>query len=124
MLATLIPPMAGRGDRFPFEAARDLLGILRALYVATEREGGGQRRLEAILRCGRELAAAIALARQHRPFTLGHDAAWRRAEAATRQAMDLIESTTPIEPTLTAAVARVWPRALAGTRRRRDTDRH
>ena len=116
--------MPSRGDPFPFEAARDLLGILRALYVATEKEEGGKRRLEAILRCGRELGAAIALARRHEPSTLGYDAAWRRAEAATRQAMDLIESTTPIEPTLAAAVARVWPRAASGARRRRDTERH
>jgi hypothetical protein len=119
----LILRMPGRGDPFPFEAARDLLGILRALYAATEREGGSKRRLEAIQRCGRELGTAIALARQNARFTLGHDAAWRRAEAATRQAMDLIESTTPIEPTLTAAVARIWPRAV-GSSRRRDTGRH
>jgi hypothetical protein len=117
--------MPGRGDPFPFEAARDLLGILRALYAATEKAQGGKRRLEAIQRCGRELRAAITLAKTHRPNTLGYDAAWRRAEAATRQAMDLIESTTPIEPTLTAAIARVWPRAVADAPRRRDpSERH
>jgi hypothetical protein len=116
--------MPRRGDPFPFEAARDLLGILRALYAATEKEGGGKRRLEAIKRCGAELRMAIGLARRHRPDTLGYDAAWRRAEAATRQAMDLIESTTPIEPTMAAAVARVWPRVVNGGPRRRDTDRH
>jgi hypothetical protein len=116
--------MPSRGDPFPFEAARDLLGILRALYAATEKEGASKRRLEAIHRCGRELRAAIGLARHHKPNTLGYDAAWRRAEAATRQAMDLIESTTPIEPTMAAAVARVWPRVAAGTPRRRDPERH
>jgi hypothetical protein len=117
--------MPGRRDPFPFEAARDLLGILRALYAATERSEGGKRRLEAIQRCGRDLRAAIALAKRHRPDTLGYDAAWRRAEAATRQAMDLIESTTPIEPTMMAAISRVWPRAVAGVPRRRDpTERH
>ena len=116
--------MPSRDDPFPFEAARDLLGILRALYAATEKEGGGKRRLEAIQRCGGELRAAIGLARRHEPNTLGYDAAWRRAEAATRQAMDLIESTTPIEPTMAAAVARVWPRVASGARRRRDPERH
>src|SRR4026209_283006 len=80
-LAIGIRPMPSRADPFPFEAARDLLGILRALHAATEQEGGRQRALEAIQRCGQELRMAIGLARRHEPNTLGYDAAWRRAEA-------------------------------------------
>ena len=83
--------MPSRHDPFPFEAARDLIGILRALYVATEKEEGGKRRLEAILRCGRSSARRSRSPARPEPDTLGYDAAWRRAEAATRQAINLIE---------------------------------
>jgi hypothetical protein len=104
--------LASRDDPFPFDAVRDLLGILRALYAATRASGGGERRLAAIRRVGLELRAAVHLAREAEPRTLAHSAAWERAERATQQLADLVDCTTPIEPTLSAAAQRIRARPL------------
>jgi len=47
-----------RPDPFPFEAVRDLLGVLRAMYGAARSSGAGRRRIDAIRRVGLELRAA------------------------------------------------------------------
>ncbi len=105
--------LAPRQDPFPFEAVRDLLGILRAMYAAAKEQGAGRRRLLAIQSAGQELRAAVDLALEHEPGTLGHAAAWQRAERATGRLADLVDSTTPLEPTLEAAAERV--RGAPGT---------
>jgi hypothetical protein len=95
---------------FPFEAVRDLLGIVRAMYVAARRDG-------AVVRCrhlgqlGRELRLATDLAMEHASGTPGRAEAWRRAEAATLRLADLVDSTTPLESAVAAAVERVRPSA-------------
>jgi hypothetical protein len=99
--------LSPRHEPFPFEAVRDLLGILRALYAAAKHEAAGAARLAQIRRIGRELRAAMDLAFEHAPGTLGHAAAWQRAERATQQLGALVDCTTPIEPTLGAAARRV-----------------
>ena len=99
--------LAPRQDPFPFEAVRDLLGILRAMYAAAKLQGAGRRRLLAIRLVGKELGAAVDLALEHEPGTLGHAAAWQRAERATSRLADLVDCTTPLEPTLEAAAQRV-----------------
>ncbi len=106
-----------RHDPFPFEAVRDLLGILRAMYAASKAEGASPRRLTAIRRVGRELRAAVDLALEHEPGTLGHAAAWQRAEHATAGLGDLADCTTPLESTLTAAGDRI---RVPAVRDRRD----
>jgi len=98
-----------RPEPFPFEAVRDLLGILRAMYGAARAGGAGRRRIEAIVRIGLELRAAVDLALEHEPETLGHARAWERAERATRELGSLIDCTTPLEPTLDAAARRIRP---------------
>lgn len=102
---------------FPFEAVRDLLGILRALYAAAQAESAGRPRLAAIRAIGRELRAATDLALEHEPGTLGHAAAWRRAERATERLGALVDCTTPLEPTLEAAARRVLGRSGSASRR-------
>ena len=109
-------PRAWQADPFPFEAVRDLLGILRALYAAAQAEGGSAARLAAIRRVGGELRAATDLALEHEPGTLGHGAAWRRAERATRMLAEIVDCTTPIEPTLEAAARRVVGRTRRETK--------
>ncbi len=99
--------IAPRSEPFPFEAVRDLLGILRAMYAAARAQGAGSRRLQALERVGAELRLAVDLALEHEPGTLGHAAAWDRAERATRDLGTLVDSTTPLEPTLEAAAQRV-----------------
>lgn len=109
-------PRPRQAEPFPFEAVRDLLGILRALYAAAQAEGGSAARLAAIRRIGAELRAATDLALEHEPGTLGHGAAWRRAERATRMLAEIVDCTTPLEPTLEAAARRVVGRQRRETK--------
>jgi len=109
-----------RDSPFPFETVRDLLGILRMLYVATERESSrNERRLSAIARVGRELKQATELARRYAPGSLGFTAAWERAEAAVLELGQLVDGTTPLEPTLRAAGDRIRRFGAPGDRERR-----
>lgn len=105
-----------RSAPFPFEAVRDLLGILRALYAAARNQGAGAARLASIRRTGRELRAAMELALEHEPGTLGHAAAWQRAERATEALGELVDCTTPLVPTLEAAAERVRGKRRDGSR--------
>jgi hypothetical protein len=102
-----VPPRQGSGDAFPFEAVRDLLGVVRAMYAAAKSAGAGRAELTRIAKIGGELSQAIDLAADTRPGTIGHAAAWRRAEEATRRVADLVDSLTPAEPMVSAARARV-----------------
>ena len=94
-----------RQDPFPFAAVRDLLGILRALWLATD-EGHLMRRKQ-IAAVAAELRAAYELALTSTPGTMGYHAAWDRAEAATRKVGDLVDCVTPLEPVVRAATDRV-----------------
>ena len=96
-----------RDSPFPFETVRDLLGILRMMYAAQQREDRDERRLRAIARVGRELTKATELARRYAPGSLGFTAAWERAEGALLDLGQLVDGTTPLEPTLRAAGDRI-----------------
>lgn len=110
-MPTLVP------DRFPFEAVRDLLGILRALYSAHKARGAGARRLQEITALANELRRATAMARAHPPASAEHQAAWRMAERATLGLCDLADVTTPLEPTLMAAGERIRAHRARGSGR-------
>ena len=92
---------------FPFEAVRDLLGILRAFYASQRARGGSAVRLAGIEKLARELRAAVALARGHELGTEEHARAWAIADRATLRLADLVDVTTPLEPTLLVAGERV-----------------
>jgi len=92
---------------FPFEAVRDLLGILRALYAADKARGAGERRLSEIRRVALELRRATDLALDHAPGSIGHRTAWENADHATLRLTDLVDVTTQLEPMLVAAGERV-----------------
>ena len=94
-------------DAFPFDAVRDLLGVVRALWGAAKAGGAGRAELERIAAVGKELREALALAVSTRPGTIGHTAAWRRAEDATLRVGDLVNALAPAEPVVVAARARV-----------------
>jgi hypothetical protein len=104
-----------RQEPFPFRAARDLLGIVRALYASTPPPHAARR--AALKRVGLELQQAMELALEAGPGTMGHAAAWARAERATEQLGQIVDSLTPLRPTVEAAVARV--RAAPNGRRGR-----
>lgn len=96
-----------RREPFPFEAVRDLLGVVRAIYAAAKDAGAGRAELARITRVGKALSDAIDLAASTREGTIGHDAAWRRAEDATRKVGELVDALTPAEPLVAAASDRV-----------------
>jgi hypothetical protein len=110
-----------RDTPFPFEAVRDLMGVVRALYAAAKHNSAGPVELARIARVGRDLHAAIDLAAGARKGTGEREVARRRAEEATLRAGDLVDALTPAEPLVHAARARV-----SGTRtatRKKSPDR-
>lgn len=106
-----------RAAPFPFEAVRDLIGILRAMYAAERAGRHDVQRLRRIQRVAERLRLAQELALEHEPETLGHAAAWRHAEHATRELGELVDLTTPLEPTLEAASRRVTELSRSDARR-------
>ncbi|WP_437905603.1 hypothetical protein WME95_46225 [Sorangium sp. So ce327] len=96
-----------RHDPFPLEAARDLLGIVRALYAEARARGASVADLHAIAAVGDDLRQAIALAEAHPPGTLGFSSAWARAERAAGRVGELAGAVAPAAPIVRAAVARV-----------------
>lgn len=109
-----------RDDPFPFEAVRDLLGVVRALYGAAKLRGAGRAELARIARVGRELSEAIDLAVSTKRGSVGHRAAWKRAEDATRAVGDLVDAMTPAEPILIAARGRVVGARAVSAKKPRD----
>jgi hypothetical protein len=101
--------MHGPSDPFPYEACRDLLGIIRSIYRATPRSEVVKRvKLESI---GSDLAIACELGKS-RIGSLGHRAAWERAESACARLFDILDVGDTAKPIAAAACA-------AATRRRR-----
>jgi hypothetical protein len=96
-----------RDKQVPLEALRDLIGVCRALFAAWKASGQGPIELQELEAIGRDLAAAFDLARKTKPNTLGHRAAWSKAEAATAQLGHLVGSLEPLRPTVAAATVRI-----------------
>ncbi|HVY49432.1 MAG TPA: hypothetical protein VHB21_26250 [Minicystis sp.] len=92
---------------FPAEAVRDLLGLVRAMYAAAKAAGAPSAELRRVERIGASLHKALELAATTTPGSLGHAAAWRRAEEATEAVGDLVDALTPAAPIVTAARLRV-----------------
>jgi hypothetical protein len=99
--------ISGREEPFPAAAVRDLIGIVRAMYVAAKQAGAGKNEIARIERVGRDLSAALELAHRSGPNTIGYSAAWKRAEEAALRAGDLVDALTPAEPLLHAARSRI-----------------
>lgn len=108
-----------RDEPFPFEAVRDLLGVVRALYGAAKDKGASRGELSRIAAVGNELRETLDLAVSTRPGSIGHRAAIERAEEATRRVGDLVDALTPAEPLVDAARERVTG-AAGRPRPRRD----
>lgn len=79
-----------RAGPIPLETLRDLLGIVRAVYVAWRVTGQGPIEMEEIQGIGAELRDAYRLACSSKPNTNAHRAAWTKAERATRQLADIL----------------------------------
>lgn len=75
--------------QLPKDTVRDLLGIARALYVVRDNQGAPPGELERIQEVGAWLVDALELSRTA-PDTLGHRAAWSKAERATAALTELL----------------------------------
>ena len=95
----------------PLEALRDLIGVVRALYAAWKTNRANVLDLEELASIGKDLSAALKLAQRTPPNTLGHRAAWSRAEDATKRLGHLVGKLESLHSTLEAATARVVGRA-------------
>lgn len=95
-----------RDEELPVEAIRDLLGLVRALYLAERARGAGRGELERITSAGRLLQRALDLA-HHPPRSIDHAAAWDHADMAVRMMGDLVSCFTRAEPVVKAATGRV-----------------
>ena len=75
--------------QLPRDTVRDLLGIARALYVVRDNQGAEQPELDRIREVSAWLVDALELSRTA-PDTLGHRAAWSKAERATTTLTELL----------------------------------
>lgn len=75
--------------QLPKDTVRDLLGIARALYVVRDNQGALPNELDRIREVSAWLVDALELARTA-PDTLGHRAAWAKAERATAALTELL----------------------------------
>jgi hypothetical protein len=82
--------------QLPRDTVRDLLGIARALYVVRDNQSAEQPELDRIREISAWLVDALELSRTA-PDTLGHRAAWSKAERATAALTELL--LTHDEPT-------------------------
>jgi hypothetical protein len=95
-----------RDNPFPFEAVRDLLGIVRATY-AWARGARRTKDMQRLARAGRLLREALVLAVEHQPGTMGHGAAWQKADAAMEELGQVVDVLMPARPIIEAAGKRV-----------------
>lgn len=75
--------------QLPRDTVRDLLGIARALYVVRDNQGAQQAELDRIREVSAWLVDALELSRTA-PDSLGHRAAWAKAERATSKLTELL----------------------------------
>lgn len=86
---------------FPFEAARDLLGIARALYVTFKGMGPAyDTHRSKVASIGSQLQRAIEKAQKGGPGTWNQKTAWLMAEKAAQDLGALVDKYLP---------ASVWP---------------
>ena len=93
-----------RSGPFPIEAARDLLGLVRALYRAAQKRGEPSMQLQRLEHIGRELHEAIDLATKY-PGAVGERAAWLRAEDACHRLGQAVGPFEAVERVVEAASA-------------------
>jgi hypothetical protein len=83
-------PPSHRG-RLPIGTVRDLLGIVRGLYrVWSEHRPATENELGELRGIGQDLRAALDLASRTKPDSVGHRAAWAKAERATQKLCALV----------------------------------
>jgi hypothetical protein len=100
--------LARRDQPFPLQAVRDLIGLVRAMAAACEPDERVRR--QRLARVEHELEEAMGLAAETGPDTVGHRAAWTRAERAIAELGELDDVLLRLKPVLDAARERVLRR--------------
>ncbi len=96
---------------FPFDPARDVLGILRALYAYEKAKPfPPTRKLRKIERLARELGEAMMSAEQHDPGTAPYERALSRADGVAHGLREVVDIVDSLEPVVKAAIDRVLGR--------------
>ncbi len=103
----LSEPRGASAPAFPFDAVRDLLGVVRALYAAAREGGAGRNDLARIARVGERLGRGLDLAGSPRQGASSDDEAWRHVEQAMADIGDLVDPLTPAAPIVAAARRRL-----------------
>lgn len=101
--------MGRHTELLPRDVVRDLLGICRAMYACRRAEGAAAEELHKLTEAGALLVDALDLART-KPDTVGHRAAWAKAERGTAM---LLESLATSDTSSAALVAAWGPRLAA-----------
>jgi hypothetical protein len=96
-----------RDDPFPTEVVRDLLGIARALHRLWSTHGDAGRKLAQLKAIGTDLRTALELAAKCEPGTIGHGAAWNRAERGTKALAELIDAFEGLRPVVLETAKKV-----------------
>ncbi len=78
-------------EQLPRDVVRDLLGIARALYASRRAERATPDELAKLADAGALLVDALDLSNTQ-PDTIGHRAAWAKAERATAALLDVLVS--------------------------------
>ncbi len=106
-----------RDDPIPLDALRDMIGLVRSMWRAKQREKAPPMELERIARVGRDLREAYNMALSSTRGTMGYWAAWEKCERACSAAVQLVGCLDMAEPIVTAARDAVY--ATQRPRRRR-----
>jgi hypothetical protein len=94
--------------RFQFEAVRDVVGILRAMYrQERDKRSPSPVRMQKIERLAREFLGAYKMAAAHDPETAPYVRACKQAENSALRLDGIVTVVDPIEPVLRVAGERV-----------------
>jgi hypothetical protein len=94
--------------RFQFEAVRDVVGILRAMYrQERNKRSPSPVRMQKIERLAREFLGAYKMAAAHDPETSPYVRACKQAQNAALRLDGIVTVVDPIEPVLRVAGERV-----------------
>ncbi|MEO7036742.1 MAG: hypothetical protein ABI548_22520 [Polyangiaceae bacterium] len=93
--------------QLPLRALRDLLGLVRVMYADAVATHASPIELEELRAIGESLHTALDMAAKTKPNTMGHRAAWVRAEQATKELGALVGKYSSLESTVRTAGERV-----------------
>jgi len=92
---------------FPAQTVRDLIGIARLLYRTWRAANAGDTRLPELVAVGKDLQAALVIAKASRPGTRRHRQAWELAEQATHRLGSLLDAYVAVKPLITSVFSSV-----------------